>query len=86
MNEKSCPDAALRAVTTGSGINYHNGLILDTVNVPTLTVHALWYGAWASGDGALKVLPALVTGMSNTPYWKINNLYSGAACITYSSS
>lgn len=58
------------------GISYLGGQLLDSAkDAPAITVHVVWYGAWASSDAALTVLPNLVTGLSTSPYWGINSLY-----------
>ena len=60
-----------------NGISYHGGALLNNTNGPT--AYIIWYGNW-SGDSATTLLPALITGLSGSPYFNINTTYyDGAA-------
>src|ERR1700687_1497049 len=59
---------------TNNGITYHGGpVMLNTVNV-----YFIWYGNW-SGNTATTILPALVNGISGSPYFNINTTYYDGA-------
>jgi len=56
--------------TTSNGINYHGGPVLYS----GVHVYLIWYGNW-SGNTSTAILPALVTGLSGSPYYNINTTY-----------
>ena len=67
------------AVTTGNGINYHNGPVMHG----TVNVYFIWYGNWTNGAHAsdsqstVTLLNSLFgsSGMNNSNYYKINTTY-----------
>ena len=65
---------AARTRTTSNGISYHGGPVFTTA----VNVYLIWYGNW-SGDTATTILPKLVTGLSGSPYYKINTTYYDGA-------
>jgi hypothetical protein len=60
--------------TTSNGISYHGGPVFTTA----VNVYLIWYGNW-SGDTATAILPQLVTGLSGSPYYRINTTYYDGA-------
>jgi hypothetical protein len=58
------------ARTTSNGISYHGGPVFTTA----VNVYLIWYGNWA-GDTSTTILPKLVTGLSGSPYYRINTTY-----------
>ena len=59
-------------VTTGNGINYHNGPVLHTVNV-----YYIWYGDWNGLDPTgPPILTDFVSNEGGSRYFTINTTYS----------
>jgi hypothetical protein len=65
---------ALSGSTTGYGITYHGGVVMDG----TVNIYLIWYGNW-SGNTATTILPNFVTALSGSPYEHINTTYSDNA-------
>lgn len=62
-----------------STFSYYGGPILDTATCPAgLAVNLVWYGSWAAGDAATVVIPALVTGLTNSTWWSIVGAYTNS--------
>jgi hypothetical protein len=59
-----------------NGINYHNGPVMTQ----PIKVYFIWYGDW-NGNTATSILPDMVKGVTNSPYWKINTTYYQAGNI-----
>lgn len=57
-----------------SGISYHGGPVMNT----GVNAYLIWYGNW-SGNTATTILPTLLTGLSGSPYYKINTTYYDGA-------
>ncbi len=62
--------ASRRGGSSTNGISYHGGPVLTT----GVNVYLIWYGNW-SGNTANAILPTLVSGLSGSPYYNINNTY-----------
>ncbi len=68
------PKASTGAVTTGNGIDYHNGPVLHTVNV-----YYIWYGDWNGFDPTgPPILTDFVGNEGGSRYFAINTTYSDA--------
>ena len=59
---------------TSNGISYHGGPVFTTA----VKVYLIWYGNW-TGNTATAILPTLVTGLSGSPYYRINTTYYDGA-------
>ena len=55
---------------SSNGISYHGGPVMNS----GVNVYLIWYGAW-SGNTATTILPTLLSGLSGSPYYKINTTY-----------
>ena len=65
------PKASTGAVTTGNGIDYHNGPVLHTVNV-----YYIWYGDWNGLDpSGPPILTDFVSNEGGSRYFAINTTY-----------
>jgi hypothetical protein len=60
--------------SSGNGIYYHGGSVLNT----GVHVYLIWYGNWA-GDSSTTILPKLISGLSGSPYYNINTTYYDGA-------
>jgi hypothetical protein len=58
--------------STGNGIEYHGGPVLNNRNGPTL--YFIWYGDW-SGNSATQILPDFAYHIGGSPYFNINTTY-----------
>ena len=61
---------------SSNGISYHGGPVFTT----PVNVYLIWYGNW-SGNTATAILPTLVTGLSGSPYYRINTTYYNGAGV-----
>ena len=59
---------------TGNGIEYHGGPLMISPH----NVYFIWYGNW-SGNTATTILPAFISGLSNSPYFSINTTYENGS-------
>lgn len=59
------------ALVQGNGINYHGGPVIINPH----DVYFIWYGNW-SGNSALSILPAFITGLNGSPYFNTNTTYA----------
>lgn len=59
---------------SSNGISYHGGPVLTT----GANVYLIWYGNW-SANTATTILPTLITGLNQSPYFNINTTYYDAA-------
>jgi hypothetical protein len=66
--------AALRGTST-SGIGYHGGPLMTSVNGTTM--YYIWYGNW-SGNSASSILSSLASSIAPSPYFRINTTYYNA--------
>lgn len=66
---------------TGNGIEYHGGPVM----LSSHNVYFIWYGNW-SGNTATTILPALISGLSNSPYFSINTTFENGSNQNMSSS
>ena len=65
------PKALAGAVTTGNGINYHNGPVLHSINV-----YYIWYGDWNGLDPTgPPILTDFVSNEGGSRYFAINTTY-----------
>ena len=58
------------AKTSSNGIDYHGGPVMTA----GVNAYIIWYGNW-SGNTATTILPTLLTGLSGSPYFRINTTY-----------
>jgi hypothetical protein len=58
------------ALASSNGISYHGGPVMTA----GVNAYIIWYGNW-SGDSATTILPKLLTGLSGSPYYRINTTY-----------
>src|SRR5579863_663736 len=58
-------------IIAGDGIDYHGGPVL----VNPHDVYFIWYGNW-SGNTALSILPAFISGLDGSSYFNINTTYT----------
>jgi hypothetical protein len=65
------PEVVSPAVATGNGIDYHGGRIMGG----TVRIYLIFYGNWAGNTGTT-LIPALIQGLSGSPYYNINHTYS----------
>ncbi|MBS1708319.1 MAG: hypothetical protein JSS65_06300 [Armatimonadetes bacterium] len=63
------PGNGIMGVSTGHGINYHNGPVM------TGTIHAyvIWYGAWTASDQSL--VSNFISNLGGSAYFNINTTY-----------
>jgi len=66
--------ARTSAAKTTNGISYHGGPVLTSAP----NVYLIWYGNW-SGNTARTILPTLLTGLNQSPYYNINTTYHDGA-------
>ena len=62
------------ARTSSNGIDYHGGPVMTA----GVNAYVIWYGNW-SGNTATTILPKLLTGLSGSPYYRINTTYRNGA-------
>ena len=62
------------ARTSYNGIDYHGGPVMTA----GVNAYIIWYGNW-SGNTATTILPKLLTGISGSPYYRINTTYHNGA-------
>ncbi len=60
-----------QAVTTGNGISYHGGPVIQG----TTHVYYIWYGNWSTDAGANSILTNLAGHIGGSPYFNINTTY-----------
>jgi hypothetical protein len=77
-NATGVPGLAAKPVAriTSNGISYHGG----PVNTTGVNAYIIWYGNW-SGNTATTILPKLLTGLSGSPYYRINTTYYNGAHV-----
>ncbi len=56
----------------GGNIKYHGGPVIQGA----VNVYLIWYGNW-SGNTAVAITEDLITGLSGSPYYRINTTYGG---------
>ncbi len=76
-----------QAVTTGNGIGYHGGPVMQG----TTHVYYIWYGNWSTDAGANGILTNLASHIGGSPYFNINTTYGDttgnvANSVTYAGS
>jgi Phosphate-induced protein 1 conserved region len=59
---------------TGNGIEYHGGPVMLNAH----NVYFIWYGNW-TGNTATTILPAFISGLSNSPYFSINTTFENGS-------
>jgi hypothetical protein len=65
------PKASAGAVTTGNGIDYHNGPVLHTINA-----YYIWYGNWNGQDPTgPPILTDFISNIGGSSYFDINTTY-----------
>jgi hypothetical protein len=64
--------AASKGAPLGTGIDYHDGPVMDGAH----HVYLIWYGNWA-GNTAQAILPDLINNLSGSAYFNINSSYFG---------
>jgi hypothetical protein len=62
------------ASTSPNGIAYHGGPVMTA----GVNAYIIWYGNW-SANSATTILPKLLTGLSGSPYYRINTTYHNGA-------
>jgi len=67
------------AGTTGNGIDYHGGPVLDTVLGSPTKVYYIWYGDWSQDPNANGILTNFAQNIGGSPYFNINTTYFDSA-------
>ena len=62
--------------TTGNGIAYHGGPIMDVTGSTPVHFYYIWYGNWSSLDpSAVPLLTTFAQNIGGSPYYNINTTY-----------
>jgi hypothetical protein len=61
---------------TSNGISYHGGPVLTA----GVNAYVIWYGSW-SGNSATTILPTLLSGLNQSPYYNVNTTYHNGANV-----